>query len=424
MSVLPRTDRLTGHNAAQAYDVERVRADFPVLAREVYGKPLVYLDNAASAQKPRAVIEAMQAVLENEYTNVHRGAHYLSQQLTDRYEAVRESVAAFLNAGSPEEVVITRNATEAINLVASSHGGRHLRAGDEIIVSEMEHHANIVPWQMLCERNGLTLKVARIHDDGALDMAHFESLLGPAVKLVAITHCSNVLGTTVPAAEITRLAHASGALVLFDGSQAAVHMPVDVRAIDADFYVFTGHKLYGPTAVGILYGKADLLAAMPPYQGGGDMIERVSFEGTTYAEPPHRFEAGTPPIVEVIGLGAAVDYVNALGMENIAAHEAALVDYGHRRLGAIDGLRLYGTAEGKAAIFSFAVDGLHPYDTAAALDREGVAVRVGQHCAEPLMARLGVDGTVRASCGLYTSLQDIDRLAEAIVKAKSLFGVA
>lgn len=424
MTALPRSEAASGHNAVQAYDVARVRADFPVLQRSVYGKPLVYLDNAASAQKPRAVIEAMQAVLENEYTNVHRGAHYLSQQLTDRYEGVREKIAGFLNAPSAEEIVIARNATEAINLVAASHGGTHLKAGDAVLVSEMEHHANIVPWQLLCERNGLTLKVAPITDEGGLDMARFEALLTPDVKLVALTHCSNVLGTTVPAAEITRLAHANGSLVLFDGSQAAVHMPVDVQAIDADFYVFTGHKLYGPNAVGVLYGRAELLTAMPPWQGGGDMIARVSFEGTTYAEPPHRFEAGTPPIVEVIGLGAAIDYVEALGMDAIAAHEAALVAYGHRRLAEIDGLRLYGTAPGKAAIFSFTVDGLHPYDTAAALDREGVAVRVGQHCAEPLMGRLGVDGTVRASCALYSTTEDIDRMADAIEKARTLFGVA
>lgn len=412
---------VAGHNEGAPYDVEQVRADFPILAETVYGKPLVYFDNGASAQKPRQVIDCMREVFEHSYTNVHRGAHFLSQQLTDRYEAVRDTVAAFLNAPARETVVFTRNATEAINLVAASHGRANLKAGDEIVVSVMEHHANIVPWQLLCEEKGTVLKVAPIDADGALDMEAFADLLGPKTKLVAITHCSNVLGSVTPAAEIARLAHESGALVLFDGSQAAVHMPVDVQAIDADFYVFTGHKLYGPNAIGVLYGKADLLEAMPPYQGGGDMIERVTFEKTTFQAPPYRFEAGTPPIVETIGLGVAIDYVSTLGMTNIATHERELRRYATERLNEIGGIRLFGTMADKAAILSFVQDGIHPMDTAMWLDRAGVAVRVGQHCAEPLMDVLGVDGTVRASLGLYNTKAEVDVMIEALQSARAKF---
>jgi len=411
-----------GHNSAMPFDVDLIRQDFPILSRTVYDKPLVYLDSGASAQKPRAVIDAMREVMEESYTNVHRGAHFLSLQLSERYEAVRQSVARFINAGSENEVVFTRNATEAINLIASSYGRSQLGAGDEVIVSEMEHHANIVPWQMLRDQVGIVLKVAPINDDGTLDMAAFEALLGPRTRLVAITHCSNVLGTVVPAKEIVRLAHACGAAVLFDGSQAAVHGAVDVQDLDADFYVFTGHKLYGPTAIGVLYGKADLLAAMPPYQGGGDMIEKVTFEHTTYQEPPHRFEAGTPPIIEVIGLGAAVDYVTGVGIDSIIAHEHVLLDYATERLNAVPGLRIFGNAPQKAPIFSFVLDGIHPFDAAAALDRDGIAVRVGQHCAEPLMARLGVDGTVRASLAMYNTTGEIDTLVASLEKTRKLFG--
>jgi len=421
MSEAARMERASGHNARDGLDVERVRQDFPILSETVYGKPLVYFDNAASAQKPRAVIDAMREVFEHQYTNVHRGAHFLSQQLTERYEGVRETVARFINAGSEQEIVITRNATEALNLVAASFGRSQLSAGDEVIVSEMEHHANIVPWQLLREEIGIVLKVVPVDDRGQLDMDAFAALLGPRTRLVAITHCSNVLGTVTPAAEIVRLAHAQGVPVLFDGSQAAVHMPVDVRALDADFYVFTGHKLYGPTAIGILYGKADLLAQMPPYQGGGDMIERVTFEKTTFQEPPQRFEAGTPPIVEAIGLGAAIDYVSALGMDAIAAHERELLRYATARLSEIEGVRLFGTAPEKAAILSFVIEGIHPYDTAAVLDRAGVATRVGQHCAEPLMDRFGIDGTVRASLGLYNTRAEIDVMVAALEKAKAMF---
>jgi cysteine desulfurase/selenocysteine lyase len=412
----------TGHNIEGGFDVERIRQDFPILSRQVHGKPLVYFDSGASAQKPRAVIDAMTQVLENEYTNVHRGAHYLSQTLTDRYEGVRETIARFINAPSEDQIVITRNTTEAINLVAATYGRKFLGQGDAVVVSTMEHHANIVPWQMLRDEKGIELKVAPIDDTGALDLDAYAALLDGNTKLVAITHCSNVLGTMVPAAEIVRLAHDRGIPVLLDGSQAVVHSTVDVQALDADFYVFTGHKLYGPNAIGVLYGRAELLAQMPPYQGGGDMIASVTFEKTTYQEPPHRFEAGTPPIVEAIGLGAAMDYVSAIGMEAIAAHEKSLLAYATERLMALPGIQLFGTAPGKAAILSFIQQGIHPFDTAATLDREGVAVRVGQHCAEPLMGRLGVDGTVRASLAMYNTTAEVDTMIRALERARTLFG--
>ena len=410
-----------GRNDGAPYDVEQVRQDFPILSETVYGKPLVYFDNGASAQKPRQVIDSMREVFEHSYTNVHRGAHYLSQQLTDRYEAVRETVARFLNAPSPEQIVFTRNTTEAINLVAASYGRTHLKAGDEIVLSVMEHHANIVPWQLLRDEKGVVLKVVPVDETGALDMDAFARALGPKTRLVAIAHCSNVLGTVTPAAEIARLAHEKDVPVLFDGSQSVVHMPVDVQAIDADFYVFTGHKLYGPNAIGALYGKAELLASMPPYQGGGDMIERVTFEKTTYQQPPYRFEAGTPPIVETIGLGVAIDYVSALGMAAIAAHERELRRYATERLGEVGGIRLFGTAADKAAILSFVQEGIHPMDTAMWLDRAGVAVRVGQHCAEPLMSHLGIDGAVRASLGLYNTKAEVDVMIDALTAAKAKF---
>jgi len=422
MNMIPQTPNLTGHSVEGSFDVERIRQDFPILSRQVHGKPLVYFDSGASAQKPRAVIDAMSQVLENEYTNVHRGAHYLSQTLTDRYEGVRETIARFINAASEEEIVITRNTTEAINLVAATYGRKFLGQGDGVVVSAMEHHANIVPWQLLRDEKGVELKVAPIDDTGVLDLDAYEALLDGNTKLVAITHCSNVLGTIVPAAEIVRLAHDRGIPVLLDGSQAVVHGTVDVQALDADFYVFTGHKLYGPTAIGVLYGKAGLLAQMPPYQGGGDMIAKVTFEKTTYREPPYRFEAGTPPIVEAIGLGAAMDYVTAIGMDNIIAYEKALLTYATERLTAMPDIRLFGTAPEKAAILSFVQQGIHPFDTAAAMDRAGVAARVGQHCAEPLMARLGVDGTVRASLAMYNTTAEIDVMIEALERARTLFG--
>jgi cysteine desulfurase/selenocysteine lyase len=403
-------------------DVDAIRADFPILSRQVYGKPLVFLDSGASAQKPRAVIDGMSQVMEADYSNIHRGVHFLSQTATARFEEARDKVAAFLNAERSEEIIFTRNATEGINLVASSWGRAALNPGDEIVISEMEHHANIVPWQMLAEERGLTLKIAKVSDDGEFLFDAFTDLLSAKTRLVALTHTSNVLGTVTPAKKIAAAAHAVGAFVLFDGAQAVVHGAVDVRDIDADFYVFTGHKLYGPSGIGVLYGKFDLLAEMPPYQGGGDMIETVSFEGTTFKEPPHRFEAGTPAIVEAIGLGIAIDYVDAIGFDRIAAHEAGLRDYGSQVLSEIDGLRLIGTAPGKAALHSFVVEGLHSLDLATILDREGIAVRVGHHCAEPLMRRMGVDSTVRASCGLYNKPEEYDALAAGIRKAKTLLG--
>ncbi len=402
------------------YDVARIRADFPILARKVYDRPLVYLDNGASAQKPQAVLDAIRTAYAEEYSNVHRGAHFLSALATDRYEDARTTVARFLNAGSDDEIVFTANATDAVNLVAASWGRTNLGEGDEIVISEMEHHANIVPWQMLRDEKGVALKVAPVTDDGALDMDAFEALLSERTKLVAITHCSNVLGTVTPAAEIARLAHEAGAKVLFDGAQAAVHLPVDVQAIDADWYVFTGHKTYGPSGVGVLYGKLDLMNSMPPYRGGGEMIERVTFEKTTFKEAPHRFEAGTPPIVQAIGLGAALDYMDGIGREAIGAYEAELGEYAMARLKEIEGMRLFGTAPGKAAIVSFNVDGVHPYDLATILDRAGIAVRVGQHCAEPLMDRLGVAGTVRASFGLYNTREEVDALAGGVARAKTM----
>ncbi|HZH25884.1 MAG TPA: cysteine desulfurase [Azospirillaceae bacterium] len=403
------------------YDVEAVRRDFPILSRQVYGKPLVYLDNAASAQKPRQVIERMTRFLAEDYSNVHRGVHFLSQTATEQYEAVRDQVARFVNAPSRECIVFTRNATEAFNLVAASWGRTFLERGDEVVLSEIEHHANIVPWQLLEAEKGIVIKVAPVDDEGNFRLDAFEALLGPRTRLVAVTHASNVLGTVTPAKEIARIAHRHGAKVLFDGSQAVVHMPVDVQDIDADFYIFTGHKLYGPTGVGVLYGKFDILKSMPPYQGGGDMIEAVSFKGTTFKAPPERFEAGTPPIVEVIGLGAALDYVTALGLDAIADHERRLLRYATDRLSRIDGVRILGTARNKAAILSFTIDGVHPHDVGSLLDRAGVAVRVGRHCAEPLMERFGVPATARASFGLYNTMAEADRLADAVQAVKEFF---
>jgi len=406
---------------APAFDVARVRGDFPILDRQVHGRPLVYLDTAASAQKPRQVIEAMDEVLTAGYANVHRGAHYLSQSLTDRYEGVRETVARFVNAGSEQEIVFTRNATEAINLVAHSFGSR-LTAGDEIVLSEMEHHANIVPWQLLRERTGVVLKVVPITDDGVLRLAEYEALLGPKTKLVAITHVSNVLGTVNPAKDIVRLAHARDIPVLLDGSQAVVHGRVDLRDIDADFYAFTGHKLYGPTAIGVLYGKLDLLKSLPPFLGGGDMIRSVSFEKASFAAPPQRFEAGTPPIVEAIGLDAAIRYLEGLGMDAVAAHERSLLQYATQKLSAIEGLTLQGTAPGKCGIVSFTMAQAHPHDIGTIVDRAGVAVRAGHHCAQPLMQRFGLTATARASFGLYTTREEIDVLADALGAVAEIFG--
>jgi len=409
-----------GDNSTAAFDVDRVRRDFPILSQQVYGKPLVFLDSGASAQKPRVVIDAVRECYETYYANVHRGAHYLSQRSTDAYEEARTTIARFINAGSENQVIFTSGVTESINLVAATWGRKFLSEGDEVIVTEMEHHANIVPWQMLAQEKGIVLKIVPITDLGEFRIEDFEPLLSDRTKLVAITECSNVLGTMVPVKQVIKLAHEKGVPVLLDGAQGIVHRGVDVQALDVDFYAFTGHKLYGPSGVGVLYGKWDILNSMPPYQGGGDMIERVSFKGTTFKEPPHRFEAGTPPIAQVIGLGAAVKYVSELGMDRISTHEQGLVAYATEQLKSIEGLKLYGEAVDKAAIFSFIVDGTHPFDIAAILDRAGVAVRVGQHCAEPLMDRFGIEGTVRASFGLYNTRGDVDALVAAIEKAKGM----
>jgi cysteine desulfurase/selenocysteine lyase len=411
-----------GHNAAQAFDVEQARRDFPILSREVHGRPLVYLDSGASAQKPRAVIDAMTYVLENEYSNVHRGVHYLSQRATERYEGARDIVARFINAATPEQIIYTRGGTEGINLIANSYVRRFMKPGDEIIISAMEHHANIVPWQMLRDPMGIELKVVPVDDNGKFLFDEFEKLLTPRTGLVAVTHVSNVLGTVVPVRDVVEAAHAVGAKVLIDGCQGVTHMPLDVTDLDVDFYVFSGHKLYGPNGIGVLYGKADLLEAMPPWMGGGDMIASVSFEKTTYAKPPHRFEAGTPDIVEAIGLGAAIEYVSALGMDEIAAHEHGLVRYAHERLSDIPGLRIYGQAEDKAGIVSFTMDAAHPHDIGTIVDRAGVAIRVGHHCAEPLMHRFGVTAMCRASLGLYNTKADIDALYEALCGVQEIFG--
>jgi cysteine desulfurase/selenocysteine lyase len=403
------------------FDVDRIRADFPILSREVYGKPLVYLDNGASAQKPEAVIGAMDRAYRTEYANVHRGLHYLSNAATAHYEAGREAARRFLNAPSSEQIIITRNATAAINLVASSFGGMVLGEGDEIVLSVMEHHSNIVPWHYHRERRGAVLKWAPILDDGSLDTEAFEKLLGPRTKMVAITHMSNVLGTVTPIKQIVQLSHDRGIPVLVDGSQAAVHMPVDVQDIGCDFYVFTGHKTYGPSGIGILYGRREHLDRMPPYEGGGEMIESVALDGVTYGQSPHKFEAGTPAIVESAGLDAALGYMMQTGREAIAAHEADLGHYAHQRLGELNWLTIHGHAPGKGAIVSFSMEGVHPHDVATLSDRSGVAVRAGHHCAQPLMTRLGVTATCRASFAMYNTRAEIDALAEALIKAHDFF---
>jgi cysteine desulfurase/selenocysteine lyase len=403
-----------------AFDVERIRTDFPILFREVYGKPLVYLDNGASAQKPRAVLDAMEHVYKFEYANVHRGLHFLSNAATAKYEEARAIARRFLNARHEDEIIFTRNLTDGVNLVASSFGAT-LQAGDEIVISIMEHHSNIVPWHFLRERKGCVLKWAPITDDGEFLLDEFERLLTPKTKIVALTHMSNALGTVVPIKEVVRIAHARGIPVLVDGAQAAVHMPVDVQDLDCDFYAFTGHKVYGPTGIGILYAKKQYLEAMQPYQGGGDMIESVHTDRITYGKPPHKFEAGTPPIVQAIGLGAALNYMMQVGRDRIAAHEAELKEYAHRRLGELNWLKIYGHARNKGAIVSFTIDGLHPHDISTIIDRSGVAVRAGHHCAQPLMERLGVTATCRASFAMYNTKAEVDALTEALIKAHEFF---
>jgi cysteine desulfurase/selenocysteine lyase len=404
-----------------SYDVARVREDFPILSMQVYGKPLIYLDNAASAQKPKAVLDRMHLAYTTEYANVHRGLHYLANAATEAYEGAREKVRGFIKAGRPEEIVFTRNATEAINLVAYTFGHEHIKAGDEIVLSIMEHHSNIVPWHFLRERHGAVIKWAPVDDAGNFLIDEFEKLLTDRTKMVAITHMSNMLGTEVPVKDVVRLAHARGIPVLVDGSQGAVHLDVDVVDIDCDFYVFTGHKLYGPSGIGVLYGKYAHLAAMPPFNGGGEMIREVFEDRITYGDPPYKFEAGTPSIVQAIGLGAAIDYVESIGRGPIRAHENALLAYATDRLRAINSLRVFGNAAHKGAIISFEMKGAHPHDVATVIDRAGVAVRAGTHCVMPLLTRFGVNATCRASFALYNTREEIDGLATALMKAQDFF---
>jgi cysteine desulfurase/selenocysteine lyase len=404
-----------------AYDVAMIRKDFPILAMQVYGKPLVYLDNAASAQKPKAVLDRLQHAYTAEYANVHRGLHYLANAATEAYEDAREKVRAFINAARKEEIVFTRNATEAINLVAYTFGRERIRAGDEIVLSIMEHHSNVVPWHFLRERQGAVIKWAPVDDDGNFLMEEFERLLTPRTRMVAITHMSNMLGTVVPVKEVVRRAHARGIPVLLDGAQASVHLDVDVQDIGCDFYALTGHKIYGPTGIGVLYGKVEHLAAMPPFNGGGEMIREVFEDRVDYGAPPHKFEAGTPPIVQAIGLGAAIDYVNSIGKARIRGHEEGLLKYATQRLREINSLRIFGAGEGKGPIISFEVKGAHPHDIATIIDRAGIAVRAGTHCVMPLLARFGVTATCRASLALYNTREEVDCLARALIKAQDFF---
>ena len=404
-----------------AYDVARIREDFPALSLRVYGKPLVYLDNAASAQKPRAVLDRIEHAYTQEYANVHRGLHYLANAATEAYEGARETVRAFINAARTEEIIFTRNATEAINLVAYTFGRERIKAGDEIVLSIMEHHSNIVPWHFLRERQGAVIKWAPIDDEGNFLLEEFEKLLTERTRMVAITQMSNGLGTIVPVKDVVRIAHARGIPVLVDGAQGAVHLDVDVQDIDCDFYVLTGHKLYGPTGIGALYGKYEHLAAMPPFNGGGEMIRDVFEDQVTYGDPPYRFEAGTPAIVQAVGLGAALEYINSIGKARIRAHESAILSYAHQRLREINSLRIFGMAREKGSIISFEMKGAHPHDVSTIIDRSGVAIRAGTHCVMPLLARLGVTATCRASFGLYNTHEEVDSLAEALIKAQEFF---
>jgi cysteine desulfurase / selenocysteine lyase len=414
---------MTSHPAVAngSYDVKRVREDFPALAMQVYGKPLVYFDNAASAQKPKAVLDRLMQAYTSEYANVHRGLHYLANAATEAYEGARAKVASFVNARRNEEIIFTRNVTEAINLVASSWGEPNIKAGDEIVLSIMEHHSNIVPWHFLRERHGVVIKWAPVDDEGNFLIDEFEKLLTSRTKLVAITQMSNALGTVVPVKEVVRIARDRGIPVLVDGAQGAVHLDVDVQDIDCDFYAFTGHKLYGPTGIGVLYAKYDHLVGMRPYNGGGEMIREVARDWVTYGDPPHKFEAGTPPIVQAIGLGAAIDYVNSIGKARMAAHEHSLLAYAEERLREINSLRMIGTAKAKGPIISFEMKGAHPHDVATVIDRQGIAVRAGTHCVMPLLERFNVTATCRASFAMYNTRDEVDHLAQALMKARDLF---
>ena len=404
-----------------SFDVLRIRQDFPILKRKVRGKPLVYLDNAASSQKPKAVIDAITRLYSEDYANVHRGVHELSQRSTEAYEGARLKVRRFINAGSEREIIFVRGATEAVNLVAQTYGRVQVRAGDEVLITTMEHHSNIVPWQILCEEKGAHLRVAPINDRGELILDELEKLLGPKTRLLALAHVSNALGTINPVREIIRMAHERDVPVLLDGAQAVPHMAIDVRELGVDFYAFSSHKMFGPSGVGVLYGKEALLEAMPPYQSGGDMISSVSFEKTTYNRLPYKFEAGTPNIADVVGLGAAIDYLADIGMEAIGAYEHELLDYGTQALSEIPGLELVGTAREKAAVLSFTLEGVHPHDVGTILDQDGIAVRTGHHCAQPVMDRFGIPATARASLALYNTKAELDLLVAGIHKVIEVF---
>jgi cysteine desulfurase/selenocysteine lyase len=404
-----------------AYDVEKVRADFPILSRTVYGKPLIYLDNAASAQKPRVVLDRIQHAYSEEYANVHRGLHFLSNLSTEAYEDARETVRRFLNAPSADEIIFTRSSTEGINLIAQSFGGMRIGEGDEIVLSILEHHSNIVPWHFHRERRGAVIKWAPIHEDGAFDLDSFEALLTDRTKIVSIVHMSNVTGTVIPIKDVCRVAHERGIPVVVDGSQSAVHLPIDVQDLGCDFFVFTGHKTYGPSGIGVMWGKREHLEAMPPFLGGGEMIRDVTEDWITYGDPPHKFEAGTPPIVQAIGLAAALRYMELLDRDAIRAHEADLARYAQEQLSALNYLRIFGHAPDKGAIVAFEMRGAHPHDVSTIIDREGIAVRAGTHCAQPLLARYGVTATCRASFGLYNTRAEVDALAKALAKAHSFF---
>ena len=413
---------MEGIAPAIPFDVATVRSGFPALAQLVHGRQLVYLDNAATTQKPRQVIDAIRSYYELDNANVHRGVHELSERATAAYEGAREKVRAFVNAASTHEIIFTRNATEGINLVARAWGDANVKAGDEILITGMEHHSNIVPWQLLCERTGATLKVIPIDDRGDLEPGAFDRLLSPKTKMLAVVHLSNALGTINPVAEMTAKAKAAGAAVLIDGSQAAYHMAVDVRALGADFYVFTGHKVYGPTGIGVLWGREAVLDAIPPFLGGGDMIRTVTFEGSTWNDLPYKFEAGTPDIAGAIGLGAAIDFVTGIGFDAIGVHEATLLDAATRAIEALPGVRIVGTAKRKASVISFVMDNIHPHDIGTVVDREGVAIRTGHHCAQPVMDRFCIPATARASFAMYNTTEDIDALVAALGRARELLG--
>ena len=417
---LPR--EASGRATVRGYDIKRVRADFPILQQQAYGHTLVYLDNAATAQKPKAVMDAIVRYYEHDNANIHRGVHYLSQKATDEYEAARKTVQKFLNAARASEIIFVRGTTEAINLVAQTYGRTHVDAGDEVLITAMEHHSNIVPWQLLCDEKKAKLRVAPINDKGELILEEFEKLLAPRTRVVAVGHVSNALGTINPLKQIIAMAHARNIPVLVDGAQAVPRMPVDVQELDCDFYAFSGHKAYGPTGIGVLYGKLALLEAMPPYQGGGEMISSVTFEKTVYNKVPHKFEAGTPDISGPVGLRAAIEYLSQLGMENIAEHEHELLAYATKKLAAIPGVRIVGTAKEKTGVLSFVMEGIHPHDIGTILDQEGIAIRTGHHCAQPVMEQFGIDATARASFGLYNTKLEIDALVRGVEKVREVFG--